>query len=104
MRDRADDPRRDARPQPPDRTGETDSRIRDRIIDVLSQADERAEPGDEERRTGADAESPELGDMSHLMDIDGDDQAERERPAEGGPVNPEEGEHRQERARLRQAE
>src|SRR5688500_17116835 len=88
--------------QTPYRSGEPDARIRRRIIDVLLEKYERANPRNEQRRAGGDAEAPELGHVPHLVDIDRYHEPRGERPAELRPVEPEESEHREERARLAQ--
>jgi hypothetical protein len=98
------DVRRDPRAEAPGGPGKTDLRIGQRIGHTLLQHDECAEAGNEERRPGIDAESPQHVHMPHLVHVQRQREPRSQRPSELTPVEAEEGEHREERLRLRQTE
>src|SRR5688500_3886819 len=90
--------------EPPHWAGESDASVGRRIVDVLLEEDERTNARDEQGRAGRDAQPPELGDVSHLVDVDRYDEPRGQRPPKGRPVQTEKGEHREEGARLRQTQ
>jgi hypothetical protein len=68
------------RPKTPDRTGQTDARILARRDRISVQPHECAKAGDEQRRGGRKAARYERGNVSHLMDVDADDDRRRDLP------------------------
>src|SRR5256885_1661146 len=64
--------------QPPERTGEPDARVFARVRRILLEPDHGAEPGDEHWRCGLDAVALQRLHVTHFVDIDGKNQAERE--------------------------
>src|SRR2546430_12326193 len=86
--------------QPPERTGEPDARVFARVRRILLEPDHGAEPGDEHWRCGLDAVALQRLHVTHFVDIDGKNQAERALPAPDRPVQARRKEHAEERPAL----
>ena len=89
--------------QTPDRSRQPDARVFARARRVLIHAHDGADAGDEHRRAGLDAEPHQRRHVSHLVHVDQQHEAGRELPAPDRPVDAHRGQHRQQRARLRQS-
>lgn len=87
----------------PNWSGQADAGVFVRAGRILLLANESAEAGNEHGRRGANAVTAELIDVAHLVDINRDDEAEREFPAPDIPIDREGEEHREKCARFGEA-
>ncbi len=104
MKRRPQRQRRDGRRRAPDGAGQPRARVLGRRGGVLLEPYQRAEARDEHRSGGRDAVAAERDDVTHLVDVDREDQPQRELPAVERGVDPQSDGHREEGLRLRQTD
>src|ERR1043165_7377491 len=88
----------------PKRSGQTDARVLVITGGILFLTNKNAQTWNEHRRGGANYVTRELIDVTHLVDINGNDKAERELPAPDVPIDPKVEKHRKKGARFGETE